>query len=61
LHHLVFSTIALHNAKGQQPAASSNSSSNPKAITITVNNADEVISESYNTISNGSNQSMDCY
>ena len=54
-------TIALHNAKAQQPAASSNSSSNPSlnetnpnAITITVNNADEVISESYNTISNGS-------
>lgn len=53
--------IALHNAKGQQPAASSNFSSspslnetNPNAITITVNNADEVISESYNTISNGS-------
>lgn len=56
-----FSTIALNNAKAQQPAASSNSSSNPSlngtnpnAITITVNNADEVTSESYNTISNGS-------
>ncbi|HZA62571.1 MAG TPA: serine hydrolase domain-containing protein [Nitrososphaeraceae archaeon] len=51
-----------HNAKAQQPAAlSSNFSSspslnetNPNAITITVNNAEEVISESYNTISNGS-------
>ena len=53
--------IALHNAKAQQPAASSYSSSNPSlnetnpnAITITLNNAEEVISESYNTISNGS-------
>jgi CubicO group peptidase (beta-lactamase class C family) len=56
------STIALHTAKGQQPAASSSNSSsnpslnqtNPNSITITVNNADEVISQSYNTISNGS-------
>ena len=54
-----FSTIALYNAKAQQPAASSNyrsnpslNETNPNAITITVNNADEVISESYNTISN---------
>src|ERR687889_2069111 len=55
-------TMTPHNAKAQQPAAlSSNFSSspslnetNPNAITITVNNAEEVISESYNTISNGS-------
>ena len=57
-----FPAMTLHNAKAQQPAAfSSNFSSNPSlnetnpnAITITVNNAEEVISESYNTISNGS-------
>jgi hypothetical protein len=56
-----YSSIALHNAKAQQPAASSNSGSNPSfnetnpnTFTITANNADEVISESYNTISNGS-------
>jgi CubicO group peptidase (beta-lactamase class C family) len=54
--------MSLHNAKAQQPAASSSNSSsspslnetNPNAIRITVNNADEVISESYNTISNDS-------
>lgn len=55
-----YSSTALHNAKAQQPAASSNSGSNPfnetnpNTFTITANNADEVISESYNTISNGS-------
>ena len=53
--------VVLHNAKGQQPAASTNSSSNPSlnetnpnVVTITANNAHEVISESYNTISNRS-------
>jgi serine-type D-Ala-D-Ala carboxypeptidase/endopeptidase len=59
-----FSSIVLHNAKGQQPATSSSNSSsnpssnetNPNAITITVNNAKKVISESYNTISNGSSK-----
>jgi hypothetical protein len=57
-----FPAMTLHNAKAQQPTAfSSNFTSspslnetNPNAITITVNNAEEVISESYNTISNGS-------
>jgi serine-type D-Ala-D-Ala carboxypeptidase/endopeptidase len=57
-----FPAMTLHNAKAQQPAPlSSNFSSspslnetNPNAITITVNNSEEVISESYNTISNGS-------
>lgn len=57
-----FPAMTLHNAKAQQPAASSSNFSsnpllnetNPNAITITVNNAEEVISESYNTISNGS-------
>ena len=56
-----FPTIALDNSKAQQAAASSSSSSNPSlietnpnAITITVGNVDEVISESYNTIFNGS-------
>ena len=54
------SNVALHSAKGQQSAASSTSSSNlslnetnPNIFTITVDNADEVISESYSTISNG--------
>src|SRR5919112_5050242 len=65
-----FPAMTPHNAKAQQPAASSSNFSssplfnfssspslnetNPNAITITVNNAEEVISESYNTISNGS-------
>ncbi|MDQ3977030.1 MAG: beta-lactamase family protein [Thermoproteota archaeon] len=56
-----FPAMTLHNAKAQPTAFSSNFSSspslnetNPNAITITVNNAEEVISESYNTISNGS-------
>src|SRR5215210_6411916 len=58
-----FPATTLHNAKAQQPAASSSSNfssspslneTNPNAITITVNNAEEVISKSYNTISNGS-------
>ena len=56
-----FSSVTLHIVEGQQPVASSSSSSNsslnetnPNTFIITANNADEVISESYNTISNGS-------
>ena len=55
-----FPTIALDNSKAQQAAASSSNSSsnpslietNPNAITITVGNVDEVISESYGSKGN---------
>jgi CubicO group peptidase (beta-lactamase class C family) len=56
-----FSSVTLNIVEGQQAVASSSSSSNssldeanPNTFTITVSDADEVISESYNTISNGS-------